>query len=179
MKKIKGIKALIRHLKEMKDVIYDQDWLKTANPDLELYYMYRGIKTKDNLRYDITVIPPKILGKEFVKTKGHKHNPHEIYIVLEGEAIFLAQKTKNKTVEDVFAIKAKKNNTIIIPSNYSHITINPSNQELKLGNYIDKDCKNDYTPIKKMKGACYFYTKSGWIKNKNYKKIPELKFKKT
>lgn len=178
MKKINRVKPDIRHLKDMEEVIYDKDWLKKADSNLELYYMYRGIEAKDNIRYDITIIPPKMLGKEFVKTKGHKHLPREVYVVLDGEAIFLAQKTKNKTVENVFATEAKKDDVVIIPSNYSHVTINPSNEELKLGNYIEKDCQNNYAVIKKMKGACYFYTKSGWIKNKNYKKVPELKFKK-
>ena len=29
-----------------------------------------------------------------------------------------------------------------------------------------------------MKGAGYFYTKRGWIKNKNYAKIPKLRIEK-
>jgi oxalate decarboxylase/phosphoglucose isomerase-like protein (cupin superfamily) len=29
-----------------------------------------------------------------------------------------------------------------------------------------------------MKGGCYYYTKSGWVKNKNYEKTPELRFEK-
>jgi len=29
-----------------------------------------------------------------------------------------------------------------------------------------------------MQGACYFYTKSGWIKNKNYKFVPKIRFEK-
>jgi len=37
---------------------------------------------------------------------------------------------------------------------------------------------NIYDFIAKMGGACYFYTKEGWIKNKNYTKIPSLRFEK-
>jgi len=56
-------------------VIYDKEWLKTA-PNLELYYMYRDLAEtetdfmeiiKNDLRYDITVLKPIRLGKEFNK----------------------------------------------------------------------------------------------------------------
>ncbi|MCK4454280.1 glucose-6-phosphate isomerase [Candidatus Parcubacteria bacterium] len=168
----------IRYLDDMKSVLYDQKWAKNA-PNFELYYMHRGLKKKGELRYDITIIPSRMLGKEFVKTKGHYHigKFQELYKVLEGQAIFLMQKGKN-IVEDVCIIKAKKNEIVIIPSNYGHITINPSKKTLKMANWISKRCKSDYKPIEKMKGAGYFYTKTGWIKNKNYKKITKLRFEK-
>lgn len=176
--RIKNVKPDIRYLYDMKGVIYDKKWLKNTK-DFELYYMYRSLKEKNGLRYDITVIPPKMLGKEFVKTKGHYHiGPYgEIYIVLKGEAIYLMQKEKNGKIKDVYQIKAKKGDYIIIPPDYAHVTINPSKKGLKMANWISKKCKSDYKPIEKKKGACYFYTKSGWIKNKNYKRVPRLGFK--
>lgn len=165
----------IRYLYDMKDVIYDKEWLKTA-PNLELYYMYRSLEEKNGLKYDITIIPAQMLGKEFTKTKGHEHvGPYpEIYIVLEGEAIYLMQ--KQDVIEDVYAVKAKKGDVIIIPSYYAHITINASNQDLKMADWMAIEAKSNYDPIQKMQGACYFYTIDGWIKNKNYKQIPELRF---
>lgn len=165
----------IRYLYDMKDVIYDKEWLKTA-PNLELYYMYRSLEEKNGLKYDITIIPAQMLGKEFTKTKGHEHvGPYpEIYIVLEGEAIYLMQ--KQDVIEDVYAVKAKKGDVIIIPSYYAHITINASNQDLKMADWMAIEAKSNYDPIQKMQGACYFYTIDGWIKNKNYKHIPELRF---
>ncbi|MFC1663911.1 glucose-6-phosphate isomerase, partial [Patescibacteria group bacterium] len=63
-------KPQIRFLNEMKGVIYDKEWAKT-NPNFELYYVWRGMKKKGELRYDITYIPPFNLGKEFVRTKGN------------------------------------------------------------------------------------------------------------
>jgi glucose-6-phosphate isomerase len=172
-------KPEIRFLKAMKDVLYDKKWLKSA-PNLELYYMYRKIKEKNGLRYDITIIPPLMLGKEFVKTKGHEHlkNEPELYNVLQGKAIFLFQKRKGNSIKDVYAIPAKKGETVIVPSGYGHTTINSSKKNLKMGNWIYKNCKNNYSPIEKRKGFCYFYTKSGWIKNKNYKNVPEIRFEK-
>jgi glucose-6-phosphate isomerase len=177
--KFRDKKPDIRYLYDMKDVIYDKEWLKTA-PNLELYYMYRGIKKKDGLRYDITIIPARMLGREFVKTKGHKHSNKygEIYIVLGGEGIYLMQKEKGEIVKDVYAVKAERGNAVVIPPYYAHITINPSKKDLKMANWLSEEAKSDYRPIQKMGGACYYYTKIGWIKNKNYKKVPKLRFEK-
>lgn len=173
---LKNIKPDVRYLKDMKDVVYDKEWFKKAPKHMELYYMYRGVKNKGGLRYDITIIPAKMLGKEFVKTKGHQHlKCQETYTILKGEAIFLIQKAKGKNIKKVFAIKAKKGDDIAIPPEHDHVTINPGSKELKLANWISEKSKHDYSHIKKSAGACYFYTKEGWIKNKNYTKVPKLR----
>jgi len=171
------IKQKIRFLEEMKNVIYDQEWLKTAK-NLKLYFVQRAVKKQDDLRYDVTKIPAQMLGKEFVRTKGNSNSEgyQELYTVLEGEAIFLMQKTKDENIEDIIAIKAEVGDWIVVPPNYAIITINPSQDLLKTGNWVSEKTKNVYEEIEKMKGACYFYTKSGWIKNKNYKNIPEIRF---
>jgi glucose-6-phosphate isomerase len=67
-----GMETEIRYLDDMRTVLYDKAWARTA-PNFEVYYMERGLEEKDGLRYDITTIPPKMLGQEFVKTKGHYH----------------------------------------------------------------------------------------------------------
>ena len=98
----------IRRLSDMREVVFDQSWLATAE-DFELYYMYRdlflsrgdGEKLREqNLRYDITIIPPGMLGREYIKTAGHYHplvpggsvTYPELYEVLEGKALYLLQR---------------------------------------------------------------------------------------
>jgi glucose-6-phosphate isomerase, archaeal len=178
----------VRRLNDMEAVIYDKEWLKTAD-NSELYYMYRGIKEENNLRYDITVIPPRMLGQEFVKTKGHEHiGPFgEIYIVLEGLGIYLIQKylveDGKEKIEDVSAIIAKKGDVIIIPPYYGHVTINPGHDILKTANWISPACSSRYDLFEKKGGACYFALKNSegekikWLKNNNYKNVPALSFK--
>jgi len=167
----------IRKIKDIENVLLDQRTAK-ANPEQELYYMYRNIKEENGLRYDITVIPPFLMGDEFVKTKGHFHcSGHaEIYIVLEGEAIFLMQKGTEE-VTDIYAVKAAKDDIVIVNKEYGHVTINPSAREtLKMANWVSPECCSDYKSIEDKKGAAYFYTIKGWVKNNNYKNVPEIRF---
>ena len=171
-----GMETEIRYLDDMRLVLYDQAWAKTA-PNLEVYYMERGLEEKDDLRYDITTIPPMMLGQEFVKTKGHYHiGPYqELYIVLEGEGIFLMQKRGEGKTQDIYYVKATKGDCVLVPSFYGHTTINPTSRILKMGNWISKEYKADYESIVIKRGFSYYYTQTGWIKNKNYENVPELR----
>ncbi|MFH0805834.1 MAG: glucose-6-phosphate isomerase family protein, partial [Patescibacteria group bacterium] len=194
---INNIQPKIRHLSEMKEVVLDQEFVKTADP--ELYYMYRDLAENEQdkekikeykLRYDITVINPVMLGKEYNKTAGHDHplvpgteiTYTELYEVLEGEVIFLMQDSKENNIKDVYAIKANKNDKVIVPPNYEHIMINTSNEKVKTANWVCNDfSENIYEPFKKRQGFSYYAIKSNsaeieWIKNKNYDYVPELRF---
>ncbi len=191
-----GGKSIIpdtRRISDMKDVIYDKEWLKNVS-DADLYYMYRDLATckedqvlinKNCLRYDITIIPPFNLGNELVKTAGHyhpviegtEHTYPEVYEVLEGEAHYLIQKLEGDKVTDVVFIEAKKGDKIIIPPNYGHVTINPSDKELKMANWVSNDFSSIYEPYKNYRGAAYFELKNGEIiPNTNYGEIPEMNY---
>jgi glucose-6-phosphate isomerase len=177
--KIKNKKGReIRYLYNLKEVLYDKNWFKKSK-NFPVYYIHRDVKEETNLRYDITIIPPKLLGKEFVKTKGHFHfgNFGELYRVLRGEGIFLIQKGKDK-IEDFYFIRAKRGEYVKIPPGYGHATVNPSKKILKLANWVSKNCLSDYKSVEKKGGMCYYYTLDGWIRNKKYKKVPKIKEKK-
>jgi len=169
----------VRHLFDMKEVVYDKEWLKAA-PNDELYFMYRKVNEDNGLVNHVTVVPAKMLGKEYIKTKGHYHsedNYGEVYKVLQGKGIFLAQKKKDDPgiIEDVFYVKAEKGEYVVIPSGYGHVMINDSLGDLVTIDWSSEKCKGDYSLIVEKEGACYFYTKSGWMKNNNYKTVPELR----
>lgn len=186
--------ADIRWLYDIKDVIYDKDWFQFQE-NFELYYMYRDlyknesdykIIKQNNLRYDITIIPPKMLGAEFIKTAGHYHpiinesdlSYTEIYQVLEGKAVYLLQKTKldNESLEDFIVIRAEKGDSVIIPPNYGHVTINESEETLKMANWVYDNFSSEYGLIKKMKGIAYFLTTKGFVKNLEYNNAPEIRY---
>ncbi len=190
----------IRELDDITDVIHDKEWLKTS-PNFELYYMYRDLaenaldkmKIEDaGLRYDITLMLPIMLGKEFNKTLGHDHpivpgtnlTYPELYEVLEGEAVFLLQDSNDKEIKDVFAIHAKKGDKALMLPKYEHVLINPTDKKLKTCNWICRNFgSNIYKPFRARHGFCYYAMKNPsaplgikWIKNENYESIPELRF---
>lgn len=178
----------IRRLFDMREVILDQEWLKTAE-NFELYYMYRdlflsrsdGERLRDQgLRYDITIIPPHMLGCEYIKTAGHYH-PNipgggitypELYEVIEGEALYLLQK---KDLSDVVVVNASAGDKVLVPPDYGHITINRSNKILKMANLVARDFSSLYDPFKEKAGGAYFFTTDGWIKNEHNLEAAQLR----
>lgn len=177
MSNFSEIKSDIRYLQDIEEVILDKNSVSKVGKNTELYYMYRGLKTSNGIRYDITLIPSLMIGKEYNRTFGHFHkgNFGEIYKVIDGTAIFYLQDKLNK---EIFFIKARENEFIAIPKNFGHITINASNKILIISNLVSEKCKSDYSIFKKLGGPAYFFTKKGWIKNENYKNLPKIKAKK-
>ncbi|MEM2933620.1 MAG: glucose-6-phosphate isomerase family protein [Methanocellales archaeon] len=185
----------IRRLNDLKELIFDKEWLKTA-PNSELYYMYRdlSLSKKDenaskqySLRYDITIIPPFNLGREYVKTAGHYHPPlnsnltyPELYEVLEGKAHYLLQKPEEldaSRIVDVVLIEAEEGDKVVIPPNYGHITINPARKTLKMANWVSRNFTSIYDPYRRMGGGAYFeLITNEFIKNSNYTRVPEIRF---
>jgi len=182
-------KADVRWAEDLKPVLAYPDDLKENFP---AYYMFRDLYysrsdkeriLEHRLRFDLTIIPPAKVGGEFIKTFGHYHPPAEgnlsyaeIYEVLSGEAIYLLQKFEGGKITDVIVVEAKAGDKVIIPPNYGHVTINPSNKELRMVNWVCRDFKSDYEPYRRLRGACYYYTEDGWVKNPNYGDVPEIRF---
>lgn len=184
------IKPEVRRIGDMEGVIHDKDWLRSSNKDRILYYMYRDCwKEEDketiddnNLRFDITVIPPYKLGQEFVKTKGHYHavctddlTYPEVYEIMQGRAHILMQKRGENGIDDAVLVEAKTSEKVVIPPNYGHITINPTQEPLKMSNWISRDAVSLYKPIKEKRGGAYFETSDGFIKNSSYNSLPALR----
>lgn len=178
----------IRKLLDMKEVIYDQEWLKNQKENPDLYYMYRNLVREEDkslyqnhkIRFDITIIPPRNLGKERVKTAGHFHpeikenySYPEAYEVMAGKGLYLLQKeTRNNEPIEIIIVKAKAGDQVLIPPGYGHITINPSKREtLIMNNLVSSEFSSIYQPIKERQGAAYLYLKDDqWIKNPEYQK---------
>jgi glucose-6-phosphate isomerase len=161
----------VRTLRDMQAVIFDKAWLRTADLDQPLYLMYRdGVLPQDRqiaqqlqVRYDITVLLPVRLGREFNKTKGHYHSEYkpglgypELYQVLEGHAHVLLQKRDGERITDVVLVIAHEGEIVLVPPNYGHITINPTEQTLKMANWVSTKVESLYEPFEQMGGGAYF-----------------------
>ncbi|KKR27880.1 MAG: Glucose-6-phosphate isomerase [candidate division CPR2 bacterium GW2011_GWD2_39_7] len=165
----------------------------------ELYRMFRDVYLqsdlemlrKNNLRYDITIIAPGLIGDEYVKTIGHYHplkegaavSYPEIYEVIEGHANFILQKAEDGKVEDFIVVQGQAGDKVIIPPDYGHVTINVGNTPLIMANVTADNFSSEYGDFKKLRGAAMYRTKEGWKANpryeiENFKKAkPNLSFK--
>ncbi len=184
----------VRRLYGLRDVAFDSAWFEAA-PDRDAYYMYRDLTltpadsetiVHHQLRYDITIIPPFNMGLEFVKTYGHYHprvNPKlrytypELYEVLEGDAHYLLQRAHNEdNVDEVILVKATRGDKVIIPPNYGHVTINPSERTLKMANWVCRSFESLYEPYAALHGGAYYELINGrLLHNRAYHRVPEIR----
>jgi len=176
----------IRTIRDMKNVLFVPQ-CKAEGP---LYFMYRDLARsekdrqwlkRENLRFDITVIPPRDLCGELVKTKGHYHPTNvsgtgypELYEVFEGKALFLLQ---SHTLKDIVLVKAEKGTRVIVPPGYGHVTINPSsNDTLTMANIVSSAFDSKYEEYETLSGAAYYVMNDGRIvKNRHYLDIPPIR----
>jgi len=176
----------VRTIGEMREVLADPACM-SGDP---LYLMYRDLAKSDadwrwlrhhRLRYDLTVIPPRDLCGEYVKTKGHYHpkNPAgvgypELYEVLGGRAQYLIQ---SRQLDHVVLITAETGDIVIIPPEYGHISINPSpDATLVMANIVSTEFESDYTEYEDHHGAAYYVMSNGRvIKNPHYPVVPPLR----
>jgi len=151
-----------------------------------VYEVRRNIAKIGEVRYDETTIFPGLIGRELPKTFGHYHKGAgfpELYVVLEGRAWYLIQrprKTNPKIIEEVYLIEAEKNEKAVIPPGFGHVSINPENKKLIMGNWIGTGFEYDYQTYENLRGACYYLLESkdsksiNFEKNSYYEKVPDL-----
>ncbi len=188
------VEPIIRTKKEIQEVLFEAE---EGGPE-DLYYMYRGVVptaekeniTEQGLRFDITVLRPGTIGREYIKTAGHYHplKPGtnstfpEVYEVLFGKAHYLLQRPCNENyaeLEKALLISAKPGDKVLIPPGYGHITINPGDDYLIISNWVANGFSLIYDPITEKKGGGYFELKDDegpvFLPNSRYKHLPSLK----
>lgn len=184
-----------RKFAEIRPLLLDQ----TAKAEADvLYNVYRGIHLPQDaekikahhLTYDITILPPVMLGKEYNKTVGHYHanipglqvaHP-ELYEVLHGQGLFILQKMDEafEKLLDVIVVSAKAGDKIIYPPNYGHNFVNTGPEPLVTANWISTDYKPLYEPIADRHGMAYYVVsdeeeKYRFVKNPNYQNHPQVR----
>ncbi len=189
---ITEVTPAIRTLDDSRIVLEDRE----ADGPGELYYMYRemcreadreGIRSR-GLRYDITVIRPGKVGREYVKTVGHYHPAKpgtdytfpEVYEVINGKAHYLFQRPGEEAgAEEVIMIEALPGDKVLIPPNYGHITINPGDDFLVMSNWVASDFSSVYEPLEKLGGGAYFEVevdgRAQFEANPKYSNLPPLR----
>jgi oxalate decarboxylase/phosphoglucose isomerase-like protein (cupin superfamily) len=175
----------VRRLKELEPVLYDRRYCRYPYLEMPVYEIYRDccndeakrLLLKHDLRYDLTVMPPLLLGEEYVKTKGHDHlgGAPEIFEVLEGEACFLLERHESGKIVDVRLVRACKGDVVLVPSDCGHVMINPSSSRLVVGNVVSRDCVQTYERFRHQRGGAYFVLEGvKLIINQNCSTTPQI-----
>jgi glucose-6-phosphate isomerase len=195
----------VRSVGEMKDVIFNKEFITPKNKNDIIYRMYRGagvdknstVFSAHNIRYDVTVIENYDLGGEFTKTLGHYHPIvrnglayPELYEIISGEAVYLLQKKNEDGSFDLQLVHAKKGDKVIMPPNYGHFSINIGSGLLIEANLVNSTFDSDYKSVQKMGGGAIFLLRNGnAVLNRGYRettlkhgdaeKIPFLDYSKS
>ena len=169
----------------------------------KVYDVYRGIRypedkvylDKNDFRYDITVVMDGLVNGECKKTSGHFHgfNPQrtntypEVYEVIHGRALYVLQKAEhfehdfdNIILNDVILAVVEAGQSIIIPPNYGHCSINIGQGPMVFSNLAYIPCPVHYDAVQYFHGMSYYVSKKdGKVEiklNEGYPHVPEAKF---
>lgn len=164
----------VRTLEQMKGTVmkYHDE---AAN--LEMYYMFRAVHKSEDVRFDITVIPPLEVGGECAKTHGHYHPagddgmPYpEVYQVLRGSGVFVLQKkNRNAGTVDVMVVHASEGDAVLLPPGFGHVSVNTGDVPLVLSNLVYDKFESIYDDYTENQGAAIYYLKDGeLVHNTNY-----------
>lgn len=181
----------VRTMADLSVVAKDPDLNLTDDP---AYYMYRNVHkigdeemlSRENQRFDLTVIPAGNLGQEFIKTSGHYHPVKEgtvveypeLYFVVSGQATYIMQKrSKTGTIEDVILARVGAGETILVPPFYGHVTINELDETLVMANWVEANFSSIYGDFEQKRGAAYYLlnNESRIMNNAVYGKVSEMR----
>lgn len=172
---------------------------------IHLYRIYRNlhnegelsISPKNDFRYDLLLMPPNVMGIEYVKTHGHR-SPKvsgsaltypQVIEILYGGGTFLMQKYNEEydpllgdqpEIENVFMVKAQKGSKVVVPPNYAYTLINTRNTYLITGRlkYVWEE-PSLRERLENKHGFSYYVIRKNArqeiVMNPRYKNTPRLK----
>jgi len=116
-------------------------------------------------------IPPGVYGGEYVKSSGQYHAilpghtmaTPEIYTVLAGRGHFMLQRSTPPydEVTDAVLVEADAGETFIVPPDYGHLQINPTDAPLAFSCTVMDPLTSDYEPYRRYRGAIYYEMAEG------------------
>lgn len=172
----------IRELSSLKTVLKDP----AANGPDPVYWVFNDIS--EGKWANITICAPGNFNGEYPKMFGHYHGAqvNETYHVISGKGLFYLQKKHfdenglwiPEMVDEVFIIKAKPGDEILITPEYGHHGSNIGDEPLiTYDDWRSGHQPSDYSDIAHLKGMAYYLIEeNGEVKaitNPNYKNLPE------
>lgn len=160
------------------------------------YYMYNGVYCQSDanrleglpIQYELTLIPARRIGREFVKTFGHLHSAEpesgqtyaEVCEVLVGTAHFLFHTLDpvGPSASLAYYVEAREGDKVLFPPGLDHLTINPRSGPLLFSDVIARGSRGIYDRFRATRGAAYLEVAEGgkpqFVPNPVYRNVPPL-----
>jgi oxalate decarboxylase/phosphoglucose isomerase-like protein (cupin superfamily) len=164
-----------------------------------VYIEYRRMFSKNdekkfnenNLKHNLLIIPPNLLGIEFAKThcytSPHKEESHMACILecVYGVMTVVLQARKPRVIAEdpaevfeVGILKAKRGEKVVIPSGYDFTIVNTRSQVSVISKIFMCDYRLDYRTIQKEQGLAYYVIRKNArqenVINPKYRFVPKL-----
>lgn len=168
------------------EVLYTVHWAKESPPERK-----KKLKLFDLAGDGFLIIPPRRIGREYIKTRGHYHPPipgtkygfPELFGCAYGEILILMQHRNPSNLDeldDVVLVKLTPGFQIVNPPGYSHIFINATQQPwFGTDGLVATTFKPVPDAITERKGAAYYIVVDGdgykIEPNPNYKNAPPIR----
>lgn len=173
--------ATQKTLADLKPVLKDPE---SSGPD-PVYFVFMDVSF--DKWANITIIQNGKIGEEYPKTFGHYHSNStpETYHLLEGEGILqLAKKHMDngkwvsEMVDEVYLVKAKAGDEIVITEEYAHSWSNIGKMPLiSYDNWRSGHQPSDYADIERLHGLPYYLVEENSepkaMPNSHYQNLPE------
>ena len=131
--------------------------------------------------YGIVFFLPGVFGGEYVKSSGQYHAvapaqrmaTPEIYTVLVGCGHFMLQRSSPpyKEILDAALVEVNVGETFVVPPDYGHLQINPTNDPLIFSYTVAHPLVSNYEPYRQSRGAMYYEMAAGperYVFNSHY-----------
>ena len=196
-------RPLVREFSAMKNYLQDPG---AHYERRDVYHVYRDLSRPEHaeiiaaagLEYDITVIPPGKIGREFAKTAGHYHPEKpdtsvrypEVYEVIYGRLFLILQSASDdlERLKEGYLVEAERGEKILIPPGFGHTSVNPGDDALILSNWKARGMEGLYDAYEARVGAAYYVleserlgakgeTSAGYefAANLHYNQVPQLR----
>lgn len=155
---------------ELFDITNSKDITFTYYIDV---YKKQHISLLDNYRFDLIFLKPMMIGREYSKTAslGYFYNEDlksTIIQILSGEGYVLVEDLKDD--RNLKIVKVSKGSYVYVPNGFVFILINKSDSNnLVALTLTSRKTQLRHSLLEKENGATLYYTRTGFVKNKNAK----------
>jgi len=119
------------------------------------------------LAFSIVMIPPRRIGREYVKTRGHYHPLvpgtelayPEVYTHYYGKLLLLLQRRSGddpSVLDDCVLVELRPGVTLTIPPGYAHVLLNPTDAPAAMAGLYGAHFEQDAGPIRRLRGMAYY-----------------------